>query len=174
MCDDQPDIDEEEYEAATKDLKAEYKKILKKKGGNYGEVKRLMEKTKFRRRKWIASEEPMVSEVVLKFPCLASKRHVSSSVRWPCTAISYIVLMQVRQEFKELALCEANINSLMETWPNWCHRIIALAKMEAVNRPFIKKLWDKLDITSEDIQYPEGKLILIFMSSNYSLFCRSS
>jgi len=33
VCDDQPDIDEEEYEAATKDLKAEYKKILE---GSYG------------------------------------------------------------------------------------------------------------------------------------------
>jgi len=62
----------------------------------------------------------------------------------------------------------------METWPNWRRRIIALAKVEAVNQPFIKKLLDKLDITSEDIQYPEGKLILMFMSSNYSLFCRSS
>jgi len=74
--------------------------------------------------------------------------------------------VQVRQEFKELVHCEVNINSLMETWPNWCRRIIALAKVEAVNRPFIKKLLDKLDITSEDFQYPEGKLILPFASNN--------
>ena len=85
VCDDQPDIDEEEYEAAKKDLKAEYKKILKKKGGSYAEVRRLMKKTKIRQRKWIASEEPIVSEVLLKFPCLASKRHVSSK----CKVIVY-------------------------------------------------------------------------------------
>ena len=33
VCNDQSDIDDEEYEAATTDLKTEYKKILKKKGG---------------------------------------------------------------------------------------------------------------------------------------------
>ena len=59
-------------------LKEEHKKILARKGGNYGEVRRLMEKTKLRRRQWIRTEEPMVSETIQKFPCLASIRLVSS------------------------------------------------------------------------------------------------
>lgn len=78
LCnEDEPDIDNEEYEEALDQLREEHKKILTKKGGSYGEVRRLMEKTKLRRRQWIKNEEPLVSEVVQKFPCLASMRYVS-------------------------------------------------------------------------------------------------
>ena len=59
----------------------EHKKILAKRGGNYGEVRRLMEKTKLRRRQWIRTEDPMVSETVKKFPCLASIHFVSLNTR---------------------------------------------------------------------------------------------
>jgi len=62
----------------------------------------------------------------------------------------------MRQEFKEIVSFEANINSLMETWPSWCHRIISFAKLEAVNRPFIKKLLETLEDTDEDLHHPEG------------------
>ena len=44
----EPDIDDEEFEEAVRQLKEEHKKILARKGGNYGEVWRLMEKTKLR------------------------------------------------------------------------------------------------------------------------------
>ena len=48
LCEDEPDIDDEEFEEAVHQLKEEHKKILAREGGNYGEVQRLMEKTKLR------------------------------------------------------------------------------------------------------------------------------
>ena len=71
------DIDDEEYEQAVDHLREEHKKIFAKKGGSYGEVRKLMGKTMLRRRQWITKEEPMISEVIEKFPCLASVHYVS-------------------------------------------------------------------------------------------------
>ena len=52
----------------------------------------------------------------------------------------------------------------METWPSWCQRIISLAKLEAVNRPFIKKLLDKLIVTDEELHHhPEGIIVITYM-----------
>ena len=47
----------------------------------------------------------------------------------------------------------------METWPSWCQRIISLAKREAVNRPFLKKLLETLKVTDEELHHPEGIII---------------
>ena len=44
----------------------------------------------------------------------------------------------------------------METWPEWRRKIMALAKLEAVHRPLIKKLVDILDEEDEDLHSPDG------------------
>ncbi|XP_065901741.1 uncharacterized protein [Dysidea avara] len=137
LCnEEESDMDEEEYATAVQDLKAEYTKVTQKKGGSYAELKRLMEATKTKRRYWIRNSEPMLSKVIENFPVL-------SSSRW------------IRLEFKELVSYEANINKLMETWPEWRRKIMALAKLEAVHRPLIKKLVDILDEEDEDLHSPD-------------------
>ena len=70
-------MDEEEFTTAVEDLKNEYTMIAQKKGGGYAELKRLVEYTNAKRRKWIKNSEPMLSEVIEKFP-------VFSSSRWVC------------------------------------------------------------------------------------------
>ena len=50
----------------------------KGKGSNHGRVKELMDKTKPRRFNWIRQDpQPMISEVVEKFPHLKSSKWVS-------------------------------------------------------------------------------------------------
>lgn len=44
----------------------------------------------------------------------------------------------------------------METWSSWCHKISSLAKLEAVNRPLIKKLLETLETKDDDLHHAEG------------------
>ena len=44
----------------------------------------------------------------------------------------------------------------METWPEWRRKIMALAKLEAVHRPFIKKILETLDKDNEDLHCADG------------------
>ena len=63
--------DEDKYEEAVQDLKSEWKKGRKSRS-----QKQLMSKTGPMRRKWITDVRPLVSEVLLKFPCLTQSRVV--------------------------------------------------------------------------------------------------
>ena len=90
---DEPEITEEEYQDAIRQLHgnefASYYFILivialfpeehrkGKKGSKHSIIKQLMEKTKARRHQWIQSEHPLVSEVLKTFPHLVSSRWVS-------------------------------------------------------------------------------------------------
>jgi len=51
-----------------------------------------------------------------------------------------------------------NINKHMETWPEWRRKIMTLAKMKAVHRPFIKMLLNIID-EDEDLQCPDGMYV---------------
>ena len=46
----------------------------------------------------------------------------------------------------------------METWPEWRRKIMTLAKMKAVHRPFIKMLLNIID-EDEDLQCPDGMYV---------------
>lgn len=71
-------IDDDEYEEAIKELQQEFKSKGKgKKGNGHGFVKNLMAKTRVRRRQWINSDRPLISDVLEKFPYLSTSRWVS-------------------------------------------------------------------------------------------------
>lgn len=75
---DESEISEEEYEEAVKKMQEEYKSKSgkgKQKSSN-STVKHLMDKTRWRRLKWLQDEHPMVSEVLNKFPYLKVNRWV--------------------------------------------------------------------------------------------------
>jgi len=73
----EPDIGEDEYEAAVEELQEEYKiKQQGKKGKGHGNIKRLMEITKVRRHQWIHNNQPLISEVLEKFPHLSTNKWV--------------------------------------------------------------------------------------------------
>lgn len=66
------EIDQETYEEAVVNLKAE----LKKKGkGRQKAIKDIMDTTRVIRCQWI-QERPLIAEVFLKFPCLAFSKWV--------------------------------------------------------------------------------------------------
>ena len=71
------DIDDEVYEEALSNLKAEMKKGGKSKAtGKHTTIKHIMQLTRKRRCQWIQEEHPLISDVVQKFPCLAFSRWV--------------------------------------------------------------------------------------------------
>ena len=73
----EPDIGEDEYEVAVEELQEEYKKMQQgKKGKGHGNIKSLMEITKVRRHQWIHNNQPLVSEVLEKFPHLKTNKWV--------------------------------------------------------------------------------------------------
>ena len=76
QVDDVEEIDEDEYEEAVQTLKVEFKKGGKNKG-KHSTIKNLMEKTRKLRCQWIKEKHPLISEVLEKFPCLASSKWVS-------------------------------------------------------------------------------------------------
>lgn len=77
IADDGEELNDEEYEAAVKELQTEYRKG-RKGGRNQALLKQLMEKTRRARRRWIENERPLVSEVIGRFPCLETSRMVST------------------------------------------------------------------------------------------------
>lgn len=65
----------EEYEKAVSELLTEWKKGHKKR--NNATIKDLMEQTKGQRQKWIAEDNPLISQVLAKFPPLKQSKMVS-------------------------------------------------------------------------------------------------
>lgn len=65
-----------DYEEAVWELQAEFKKG-RKGGRNQARMKELMDKTRKGRQLWIQHDRPLVTEVVEKFPCLATSKMVS-------------------------------------------------------------------------------------------------
>ena len=63
-----------------------------------------------------------------------------------------------------------NINKLMETWPEWRRKIMMLAKMEAVHRPFIKKLLNIIDEEDKDLNCPDGMYVCTHSLYKYNFF----
>ena len=70
------EITDEECKETMDELNQEYKKSKRER--NHATIKHLMEATKQHRRKWIMEERPLMSEVLDKFPFLASSKQVSS------------------------------------------------------------------------------------------------
>ena len=70
--------DEDTYEEAVRDLKSEWKKGRKSR--SQARMKQLMSKTGPMRRKWITEVRPLVSDVLLKFPCLTQSRVVRTEI----------------------------------------------------------------------------------------------
>ena len=67
------EIDQEAYEEAVENLKAE----LRGKGnGKQRTIKNIMEATRTIHCQWIREERPLMAEVLLKFPCLAFSKWV--------------------------------------------------------------------------------------------------
>ncbi len=75
-------MSEEGYREAVSEIQSEWKKL--KKSRNQAHFKELMETTYTIRRKWIAEEHPLVSDVIEKFPCLASTKVVSMNLLLQC------------------------------------------------------------------------------------------
>lgn len=67
--------EDESYDAALTDLTAECKKGRK---GNQVVIKRLMAKCEAKRRNWITTERPLISDVLKKFPPLSNTRMVTT------------------------------------------------------------------------------------------------
>ena len=73
----EPDIGDDEYEAAIEELQEEYKiKQQGKKEKGHGNIKRLMEIMKVRRHQWIHNDQPLISEVLEKFLQLSTNKWV--------------------------------------------------------------------------------------------------
>ena len=71
------DIGEDEYEEAVEELQEEHKLQQQgRKGKGHGNIKRLLEITKIRRYQWIQNEQPLISEVLEKFPHLSTNKWV--------------------------------------------------------------------------------------------------
>ena len=75
--DNEEEISESEYDEAVQTMKDEYKKKMAKKPYDLNEVKRLMNLTRQKRRAWIVSACPLLSEVTDRFPFLQSSSWVS-------------------------------------------------------------------------------------------------
>ena len=88
------ELNDEEYEAAVKELQTEYRKG-RKRGRNQALLKQLMERTRRGRRRWIENERPLVSEVIGRFPCLETSRMVST-LPYLCLCINGWELEQSR------------------------------------------------------------------------------
>ena len=88
-------MDDEVYKEVVSELAAEWRKD--KRVRSMATVKNLFDQTSKRRRNWITSEKPLLSDILDKYPCLASSRVVRFSVifklsmfshmdcTWPCT-----------------------------------------------------------------------------------------
>ena len=61
----------------------------------------------------------------------------------------------MRREFKEIVPLDCKAELLMNSWPDWCVKILGFAKVESDSRPLIKKLLKKLE-ESDAFAYPEG------------------
>ena len=71
------EIDDELYEEAIRDLKAEMKKGEKNKStGKHSRIKHIMKITRKKRCQWIQESSPLITEVIEKFPSLAFSRWV--------------------------------------------------------------------------------------------------
>ncbi len=70
---------EGEYLAAMDELNVEVKKPKRER--NHATLKHLMETTRQQRRKWIIGERPLVSQILEKYPVLASSKQVSCLFR---------------------------------------------------------------------------------------------
>ena len=74
MSVEEDDMDDEEYEEVVSELAAEWRKD--KRVRSMATVKNLFDQTSKRRRNWITSEKPLLSDILDKYPCLASSRVV--------------------------------------------------------------------------------------------------
>ena len=63
----------------------------------------------------------------------------------------------------------------MDTWPDWCSKILKFSKLESATRPCIKKLLATLEKT-DGLVYPDGTYLYILacfkiIFSHRTLFC---
>ena len=62
----------------------------------------------------------------------------------------------MRREFKAIACFECKPDELMDTWPEWCVKILEFAKMESVSHPYIKRLLKRLE-EADKYSDPQGE-----------------
>lgn len=59
----------------------------------------------------------------------------------------------MRREFEAITTFETSVNSLMDTWPEWCEKLLKFAKLESSTRPVIKKIIAKLEDCNSESKY---------------------
>ena len=125
-----------------------------KKGSKQSTVKQLMEKTRGRRQQWIRSDHPLVSEVITKFPHLASSRWVS--IMYTFITKAWYQFLQIRREFKAIVSFEEDPASLMDGWVEIQEKIVELSKIESSTRPYLKRVLEGLK-KCEELPYSCGE-----------------
>ncbi len=69
--------------------------------------------------------------------------------------IAFLIIMQIRREFRALLDLEQQISSLKEEWLSWREKLVKLARAA---RPALKKLVGELDIPNSETN--DGKFIV--------------
>lgn len=60
--------------------------------------------------------------------------------------------------------------SLMETWPGWVEKIMALVKLESSSRPALRALLCNVD-SKDDTAYSDGKHAYLYSIIYINLLC---
>ena len=63
--------------------------------------------------------------------------------------------------------CKAD--SLMDSWSDWCTKLLEFSKVESDHRPLVKKVLQRLEKDSSDIACPEGSIFICARNNNQSL-----
>ena len=153
---DQDTIDDEDtYEEAVQDLKAEWKKGRKSR--SQAKMKDLMSKTGPMRRKCITEVRPLVSDVLLKFPCLTQSRVVRTEMHMIMVMSVIMIassLWQLRREFYLVAGLDDK-SALKDLWPDWMTKVTDLAKVES-SRPAINKFLQEMECIDDSVDNKSG------------------
>lgn len=60
--------------------------------------------------------------------------------------------------------CKAD--SLMDSWSDWCAKLLEFSKVESDHRPLVKKILQRLEEDSSDIACPEGSIVISARNKN--------
>lgn len=63
--------------------------------------------------------------------------------------------------------CKAD--SLMDSWSDWCAKLIEYSRVESEHRPLVKKILQRLDKDSSNIACPEGSIVISAGNNNQLL-----
>ena len=56
-----------------------------------------------------------------------------------------ICILQLRQEFKQIIDKELDdVSTMMNSWPDWCDKLVKLSRLESNTRPYLRKILQNL------------------------------